>query len=352
MSVRTTPPGAEIWIGETGYDVGGPIGRSERYQAAKLPRCLMMALANGIDKVMIYREKGSQPAHHAGAGLIRNDGSLRPSWFTVATMIRMLHGVKGKGLRLPHPDERARLYLWDRPGGGQIITAWTANDEGDAIGLPLGECAVTDAFGKESKANVGTDFRLGIFPLYLTGFKETPELKQAVNTAKQRDADWLTLQEKLNKARAYAFDFGPEGQRIGAVTNLGDVRACTPVSSADLFAENGEKSYGFTDKVNGKDEAYGWIRSDLAGDAVRVFKEATFTFRAEAGEYEFELGVNLQKEPGSVTITDGAGKPQTFPLTAGDNKVRAVISGGKEPVSVKLEGALKISWLFALERVE
>lgn len=345
-------PGAEIWIGETGNDVGGPIGRSERYQAAKLPRCLMMALANGINKVMIYREKGSQPAHHGGAGLLRDDGSLRPSWFTVATMIRMLHGVKGKGLRLPHPDERARIYLWELPGGSQLITAWTANDEGDAIGLPLGECSVTDAFGKERKGTVGADFRLGIFPQYLTGFKQTPELQQAITTAKKRDADWLSLQDRLNKARAYAFDFGPAEQRVGAVTNFGDVRACIPVSTTDIFADNSGKQYGFTDKVGGKDEAYGWIRNDLACDAVRIFKEATFTFLAEAGEYEVELGVNLQKEPGSVIITDGTGKPQSFALTAGDNKVRALISGGTEPVRVKLEGGLKISWLFALEKVE
>ena len=60
-------PNAEIWLTETGNDVGGPIGLTERHQAAKLPRCIMLALATGIERVFIYREAGSDPAMHAGA---------------------------------------------------------------------------------------------------------------------------------------------------------------------------------------------------------------------------------------------------------------------------------------------
>ncbi|HRU02205.1 MAG TPA: hypothetical protein P5239_10940, partial [Victivallales bacterium] len=87
-------PNSPIWMTETGYDVGGPIGRDERYQAAKLPRCLMIALASGIQKVFVYREIGSRPAQHAGAGLIREDRSYRPSFFTYATLIREIDGTK------------------------------------------------------------------------------------------------------------------------------------------------------------------------------------------------------------------------------------------------------------------
>lgn len=53
-------PNSPIWLTETGYDVGGPIGRDERYQAAKLPRCLMMALASGIQKVFASTAKSVQ----------------------------------------------------------------------------------------------------------------------------------------------------------------------------------------------------------------------------------------------------------------------------------------------------
>ena len=35
-------PKAEVWLTETGNDVGGPIGLTERHQAAKLPRCIML----------------------------------------------------------------------------------------------------------------------------------------------------------------------------------------------------------------------------------------------------------------------------------------------------------------------
>ena len=52
-------PEMPIWMSETGYDSGGPRGVDERLQACWLPRDMMMILAAGIDKVLVFRETGS-----------------------------------------------------------------------------------------------------------------------------------------------------------------------------------------------------------------------------------------------------------------------------------------------------
>jgi len=102
-----------IWMTETGYDSAGPFGTTEAIQAARLPRVVMLCLANGIDKVFVYRESGSTPSMHACSGVLRNDFSRKPSWYTFGTLIRQLDGVRGGARRLPHTDENVWLMEWD-----------------------------------------------------------------------------------------------------------------------------------------------------------------------------------------------------------------------------------------------
>jgi hypothetical protein len=156
------------------------MGRSERYQAAKLPRAIMMALAKGVDKALIYRESGADESQHAGSGLFRNDKlSVRPVWYTCATMIRQLHGIHGKAIRLD-TSETMRIYAWTRPDGSMLLTAWTSLDHGEPLGLDLGECDITDAFGAQSREILGADYRLSLFPLYITNFGRTDALEAAI----------------------------------------------------------------------------------------------------------------------------------------------------------------------------
>ena len=165
---RVRPGNKPIWLTETGYDVGGPIGLDERYQAAKLPRVSMMALAAGIDKVFIYRERGSTPSMHAGAGFIRNDGSLRPSWFSYATLVRELDGVEpGIVPRVKFPEnEKIWAYVWER-NGEKVFTVWSL-EEDTVLPLELGECTVTDSFGRKRQMEVNNNLKIGTFPLYIT----------------------------------------------------------------------------------------------------------------------------------------------------------------------------------------
>ncbi len=138
-----------IWLTEAGFDRGSV---SENLQACWLPRGVMMALAAGIDRVQLHRDKDS------GAGLIRNDQMLSPAWFTYATMVRQLDGVTGRALRLPADDDNVRAYLWKR-GDKAILTAWTIKGAGQ-LKAPLGPCTLTDAFGASRPADIRQELRL------------------------------------------------------------------------------------------------------------------------------------------------------------------------------------------------
>lgn len=164
-------PSAQIWMTETGNDVGGPIGLSERKQAAKLPRVTMITLARGIDKVFIYRESGSKPSMHAGAGLVRDDGTLRPSWFTMATLMRQLAGFDGTAERITHDDPDVWILRW-RDDQRSVVAAWTIGDPEtiDVRELCEGNSpnSIVDAFGYPHDAANTHELSISEFPVYVT----------------------------------------------------------------------------------------------------------------------------------------------------------------------------------------
>ena len=136
---------------------------------------MMLALAAGMDKVFVYREQGSAPSMHAASGLVRDDGTIRPSWFTYATLIRALDGVTS-GKRVPHPDPNVRVYAWEKADGMVVLSAWTVDGEGK-LGVDLGRCTLTDAFGARHEQEVGKETRLTEFPVYVEGIRD-PQVVQ------------------------------------------------------------------------------------------------------------------------------------------------------------------------------
>lgn len=168
-------PEMPIWVTETGHDVDGPMGLDERYQAAKLPRTMMLAFANGVEKIFIYRETGSKGTQHAGAGLLRDDHSYRASYFVVSNMIRQFEGVTSTDVpRLHSDDPDVWMYYWERPDGG-VLTVWAPNEK-STLGVNLGRCLVTDAFGRKIEMEVTEDLSLGMFPLYISSIGNTESL--------------------------------------------------------------------------------------------------------------------------------------------------------------------------------
>jgi hypothetical protein len=119
-----------------------------------------------VEKVFVYRESGSTPSKHACSGLLRNDLSRKPSWYTYGTLIRQFKGVEGGARRLPHPDEKVWLLEWRRRGE-PLLTVWTVNGETE-LGMELGPCRVTDAFGGITDLDATRRLRITPYPQYIS----------------------------------------------------------------------------------------------------------------------------------------------------------------------------------------
>lgn len=341
-------PGMPIWMTEVGYDVGGPIGRSERLQAAKLPRCMMIALANGVEKIFVYREVGSIPAQHAGAGVMREDGSVRPSFFTLATLVRQLDGVTdARTLRLPMANPKVWAYAWNRRGE-KVFTTWTYEGT-ERLGVDLGRCTVTDAFGGVSEMHVGKDFEVGIFPVYITRVANTAALSALEAQAAQREAQRKAERARAVAAKAYLFDFGTDAH-IGTRT-LGKPRWFTSVVAEKQPDET--SPHGFLETGIGRNIDRAWIKSPLDRDGIQFMKASTFRISAAPGTYELSIkGDNFSKDPHAV-VTGAAGgeiklplpaeKKDTVPVTA----TVTVVAG--QPLEVKFPSHGCLLWMTLIQ---
>ena len=133
----------------------------------------MLALGNGVDKVFLFREAGSGMGLFEASGVIRNDGSLKPSWFTYATLIRMLEGDP-RGAQVELAEKNLQAYAWTREGK-PVLAVWTV--EKDArLPLKLGRCRLTDAFGHGEDIVANGDLPVNDFPQYLTDIESPAAL--------------------------------------------------------------------------------------------------------------------------------------------------------------------------------
>jgi hypothetical protein len=329
-------PGAEIWLTEIGNDVGGPMGRSERHQAAKVPRGIMLALAAGIERVFIYREKGSDPAQHAGAGLLRNDGSIRPAWLTTATMIRQIQGFNGRAIRLPHADPNVWAFLW-QDGERRVVSAWTLGAEAK-LALDLGTASVCDSFGHVSEGKAA-DVMLGYTPTYLTLSGATPTLTKLVAEGKARDAARTAERVRLDKLTTKAFDFGTE-EHVGVLKGFGLPRRFTAIGKDRLWNE--KEGFGLLQPAAQVEDAH-WIGSALDRDGLKVAKDAVFRVRLPAGRQRVRLSASGMGD-GPVTAQFTAGTTEKIALTKQQPIAELVLDGGKD-LDVSLDNWGVLRWL-------
>jgi hypothetical protein len=328
-------PALPIWMTETGYDTGGPRGVDERLQACWLPRDVMMILAAGIDKVLVYREKGSNGNLFGCSGVLREDDSLKPAWFTYATLIRQLAGVSQSPLKVPMADENVRVYLWrsgakgEAAGAGKpVLTVWAI--QGTAkLPAKLGRCTITDAFGSSRTADVQQPLDLTEFPLYLTDFADPAALKALEDQGKAVAEAQRQRLEHISKLRAYLFDFGSM-DRVGTMT-LGVERAFTPVVATDMYDDT--KAYGFETKGL-TDQVEKWIHNPLTEDSVRVGPGAKFTFKAEAGQYVLKLCARPHADS-KATLRGAEGGDLELKVPTGGDVVQAKVKVGTKPITLE-----------------
>ena len=337
-------PDMPIWLTETGYDSAGPYGTDERTQAARLPRVVMLALANGMDKVFVYRESGSMASMHAASGLLRDDGSMKPSWVTYATLVRQLDGVQGRAVKLPYPDPNVRLYAWQR-NGRTLLTAWTI--EGEAkLDLNLGRATVTDAFGRRREMDLTRGLGLSVFPAYI-GDVSDPRAVQALEKQEQEEAARLQeLRRQLAKVEAYLFKFG--GSAEGITLDVGRERPFTSVLAADVYSE--QKGYGFAPGPAAENQDRPWIRSDLDRTVCKVLKGQEFRFRVKPGRYQMRLGVSPYDDA-RVTLKGAAGGDKVIAAPKGDAIVETTFEAAAPLLSISIDNYATLRWLTLIEQL-
>ena len=305
-------PQMPIWMTETGYDSDGPFGTTETIQAARLPRVVMLCLANGVEKVMVYRESGSTASMHACSGVLRDDFTEKPSWFTFGTLVRQFRGVKGGAVRLPHPDPNVWLLKWD-DGGKPMLTAWTVN--GNArLGIDLGRCEITDAFGARLDAEHTADLALTQFPLYLRGMDASPAWKTLLAAYDVEQRELKQRRDRATACRKQLYDFGGP-DRVGDQLIEGIKFPYTPVKAADVWDE--ARGYGFNVPAM-SDENRAWLRSKLDGDGCRIRDGVQFRFRVEPGDYHLSIGFSPQGDAPNVSV-EGLSSPLALPVDKKQN---------------------------------
>ncbi len=335
-------PGKPIWLTETGNDVGGPMGLGEWEQGAKIPRVTLLALAAGIDKVFLYRERGSTPAQHAGAGLMRNDDTYRASWFTFATLIRQFVGVdRSRVWRLEHPDANVWIYAWMR-NGKPFVTAWTIGEQ-TALGLDLGVCEVVDAFGHTVRREVKA-LRLGAYPYYIGDMERTEALSALARAAEQREAERQALRKREAQRAAVLFDFGSDAY-VGAMT-VGRVRAFQPVLAADRY--DAVRGWGFEGNGGTSDRSAHWIADPIRKDRVRMQPGTAFRFRVQPARYHVRLQAEALGESVDVSLR-GKERLQTWTVGKGDEVFEAELALAGGDLWIEAQGWVELQGLSLVE---
>ncbi|WOO40292.1 hypothetical protein [Rubellicoccus peritrichatus] len=287
-------PGKPIWMTETGFDSTGPFGTNETIQAARLPRQVMLALAYGVERVFVYREAGDTPSRHAAAGLLRNDSSKKPSWYTFGTLTRQFRDVTGGAVRLPYPDENVWLLLWN-DGGSPLVTAWTVEGN-NTLNLDLGECTVTDAFGASSELEMTEGLQLGTFPVYFKNFSDVSVIGDLKIEYQANETIRLNHIKKIASLRKYLFDFGSPEQ-VGTYFLDGHKTPYLPVEHETLWED--EKGYGFDKRAQSVTDRKYMGNRKAERDSVKVNGQV-FSFKGEPGLYRLVV----RAEPFFVDETD------------------------------------------------
>jgi hypothetical protein len=332
-------PGMPIWITETGYDTAGPYGIGERNQAARLPRAIMLALGNGVEKVMVYREAGSTAGQHAASGVMRNESTLKPSWFSYATLIRELEGTRG-GQRLPYPDPNVRLFAWPR-GNSMVLSAWAINGTAK-LDLKLGEATVTDSFGHRRRG-VSNEQTLSEFPIYISSVTDMGAVNALLTQARRNESSRKAELARLEKLRAYLFDFGSR-EHVGTL-QLGTVRRFTPVLADEVYSD--ARGYGFTPKAAPSNGDKHWIGNALDRDSVRMDPGTQFQFRVAPGRYRLRASFSDPNNPNKVTL-HGVTIPNraetTFEFSREKPVVESIVVVSNEPVALSTAYA-DLAWI-------
>jgi hypothetical protein len=250
--------------------------------------------------VLVYREKGSADGLYAASGLIRDDHTLKPSYFTYRTLARLLSSASSIE-ELTHTDENVRLYAVRAPTG-VTLAAWSVRPTAKPVlGLDLGMVTVTDAFGGSLGRLPSRDLGLSDFVVYLSEFENQKALAALLEREQALRSARRDRERREAKLEVRLFDFG--SKKLDGWLFLGRLRYFTPVVASDRWSE--QKGHGFVTGP-GADEDRHWIGNPLTRDRVRFEPGHEFRFRTKPGRHAVTIGAEQRGPAPKLTLRSGS----------------------------------------------
>jgi hypothetical protein len=171
--------------------------------------------------------------------------------------------------------------------------------EGNArLGLDLGDCDITDAFGAPVEIKDTTELEVTPFPLYIRHMDASPAWQRLLAAYDAQQIELKKRREQAVACRKYLYDFGT-ADRVGETLLEGIKFQFAPVNAASTWNE--AKGYGFNRPAMA-DEYHSWVSSKLDCDGCRLGSDMQFRFRVEPGAYRLSLGISPFSDTGTVMI--------------------------------------------------
>jgi len=303
----------------------------------------------GIDKVFVYRESGSAPSKHTCSGVLRDDLSRKPSWYTLGTAIRQMTGVRGGARRMPHPDPNVWLLEWDARGK-PLLTAWTVDGEA-SLGIDLGGCTVTDSFGGVSTVARTAEPQVTPYPQYFRDFAGSEPLDRLHAEYDRQEVARVARLARIAALHKYLFDFGST-EHVGRSNIEGHSTDYVPVLHTTVWSD--ERGFGF-DKPAMQDDDQPWMGNQkLDRDGTRV-RDHVFRFRVQPGRYELAMSVVPFTDQRQVTVTGVDGGPLTLTVRKKEpvQCVQIQVTGNEPAIGIQIQNDYgHFRWLRCIEALE
>ncbi|WP_409344977.1 DNRLRE domain-containing protein [Paenibacillus sp. MBLB4367] len=223
-----------IWINETGWPTQlDARGVDEKTQADYLIRAYVVALANGVEKIVWYDliNDGLTNVNEDNFGLLRNPndklGSLtpKPAYSTYAAMTRKLNNASF--VRRDATDSDIRSYLFDK-NGEDVRVLWTTSPSVPAVIRTSSPIRISDMMGNTHTYvpdNGSVYVTLSGEPYFvegeLTAIEKDATFVLTGQSARVGDSMTFALKTDNASSSAFTYSLDVEGELYPVVTASG-----------------------------------------------------------------------------------------------------------------------------------
>lgn len=174
-----------LWITEVGAET--PVktdAKAESLQASMLVKAYVLPMAQGFQRIFWFCFR-SWTDEGGDFGLLRPDGTKRPSYSAYKTMVELL-GPEPKYEGWVDLGQEGHGFLF-RGQGGDILAAWALPGAEAKVDLKS-DVRVVDLSGAESTLHAGKSLELSETPVFLTHLP--PSLAQAARANQRKPFPW------------------------------------------------------------------------------------------------------------------------------------------------------------------